>query len=180
MAIVKRKISELPEASAIDGTELVEVVQNGQNRRATTGQFGGGGGGGGIPEAPADNKTYGRKNEAWVEIEEGGADIESVKIVSTTDYTILLADVGKYLLFTNVGANVLTIPANADVALPVGADIALEQNNAGVVTISPAAGVTINVSNGFNLKTGGQYAVASLKQIATDTWTAFGNLEVQE
>lgn len=179
MAIVKRKISELPEASALDGTELVEVVQNGQNRRATTGQFGGGGGGG-IPEAPADNKTYGRKNEAWVEIEEGEVAIEPVKIVSATDYTLLLADVGKYLLFTNVGANVLTIPANADVALPVGTDIALEQNNTGVVTISPAAGVTINVSNGFNLKTGGQYAVASLKQIATDTWTAFGNLEVQE
>lgn len=46
MALQKRKISQLPPAGPITGSELVEVVQGGQNRRALASQFSGGGGGG--------------------------------------------------------------------------------------------------------------------------------------
>jgi hypothetical protein len=44
------KISQLPDAEAITGTEYVAIVQNGQTRKATASSLGGGGGGG----APTD------------------------------------------------------------------------------------------------------------------------------
>lgn len=159
-----------------------------------------GGGGGGIPEAPSDGKVYIRKDAQWFELEAGanitfdestagiikieasGAApiLEPVKAISGASYTLVLADAGKYLTFTSASPATATIPANSDVAFPIGTDIAIEQSDIGQVSIAAATGVTINTSYGFNLKTGGQYAVVSLKKTGTDTWTAFGNLEVQE
>lgn len=158
------------------------------------------GDGGGIPEAPVDGKHYIRKDAQWFELEAGtnvtfdestagvikieasGAVpvLEPVKAVSDAAYTPVLADAGKYLTFTSPSPVTVTVPANSDVAFPIGTDIAIEQSDIGQVSVVAATGVTINTAYGFNLKTGGQYAVASLKKTGTDTWTAFGNLEVQE
>lgn len=157
------------------------------------------GDGGGIPEAPIDGKHYIRKDAQWFELEAGtnvtfdesaagvikieasGAVpiLEPVRAISDAAYTPVLADAGKYLTFTSASPATATIPANSDVAFPIGTDIAIEQSDIGQVSIAAATGVTINTSYGFNLKTGGQYAVVSLKKTGTDTWTAFGNLEVQ-
>lgn len=50
------------------GWELVQIFEVKQDRRRAIyarGLGGGGGTGGGIPEAPLDDKTYGRMNAAW-------------------------------------------------------------------------------------------------------------------
>lgn len=94
---------------------------------------------------------------------------------SGTSYTAVLADANSYIQFTNGSAVTFTIPTNASEAFAVGAVIVIEQNGAGVVTIAPAGGVTLN-SRGALLNTAGQYAVAQVKKVATNTWTVIGDV----
>lgn len=156
--------------------------------------------GGGIAEAPEDDAHYVRKNAQWFKllagtnivfddsvegvltVEAGTAPpvVEPVKVVAAAAYTPVLTDAGKYLRFTSTGSSVLTVPANASEAFPIGTDIAVEQSNTGTVSLVADAGVTINVASGFGLKTGGQFGVISLKKVAVDEWVLFGNLEVLE
>ena len=92
-----------------------------------------------------------------------------------TAYTAVLGNAGGYIQFTNAAAVAFTIPANASVAFAIGTVITVEQNGAGVVTLTPDAGVTLR-SRGSLLATGGQYAVAQVKKVATDTWTVIGDV----
>ena len=132
----------------------------------------GGGGGGGLPEAPVDGKLYGRQDGDWTLVETTQA-----VVPVTASRTLGLPDAGAYLLVDSLADLTITVPAESGVDFPVGTDIALEQHGAGAITLGVESGVTINVAAGFELKTGGQYAVASLKKVAADTWTLFGNLE---
>lgn len=92
-----------------------------------------------------------------------------------TTYTFVLTDDGKLVTCDNASAITVTVPLNASVAFGIGTQINIMQLGAGQVTISPTSGVTIR-SSGSKLKTYGQYAVATLVKIATDTWVAVGNL----
>lgn len=94
---------------------------------------------------------------------------------TTTAYTLVLGDAGKYVTLSNASAVTLTVPTNATVAFDVGTVVNLVQLGAGQVTIAGAVGVTVN-SQGSKLKLSGQYAVASLLKTATNTWVALGNL----
>lgn len=101
-------------------------------------------------------------------------------VPATASRTLGLLDSGAYLLVDSLTDLTITVPAESGVDFPVGTDIALEQHGAGAIALGVESGVTINVAAGFELKTGGQYAVVSLKKVAADTWTLFGNLEVLE
>lgn len=68
----------------------------------------------------------------------------------------------------------VTIPLNATVAYPVGSSIDILQTGAGQVTIAAAAGVTINATPGFKLRT--QWSSATLMKRATNTWVIVGDL----
>jgi hypothetical protein len=94
---------------------------------------------------------------------------------TTTAYTLVLGDAGKYVTLSNAAGITLTIPTNASVAFDVGTVVNVVQLGAGQVTIAGAGGVTVN-SEGSKLKLKGQYAVASLLKTATNTWVALGNL----
>ena len=92
-----------------------------------------------------------------------------------TTYTAVLADDGKLVTCSNASAITFTVPLNSSVAFGIGTQINIMQLGAGQVTISPTGGVTIR-SSGSKLKTYGQYAVATIVKIDTDTWVAVGNL----
>jgi hypothetical protein len=101
---------------------------------------------------------------------------------SGTSYTAVLGDAPAaqnymgYIQFTNAAAIAFTIPPNASVAFPIGTTIAVEQTTAaGIVTLTPGGGVTLN-SRGALLATAGQYAVAQVKKVATNTWTVIGDV----
>ena len=94
---------------------------------------------------------------------------------TTTAYTLVLGDAGKYVTLSNAASITLTIPTNATVGFDVGTVVNVVQLGAGQVTIAGAGGVTVN-SEGSKLKLKGQYAVASLLKTATNTWVALGNL----
>lgn len=95
-------------------------------------------------------------------------------IQSGTAYTLVLADAGKRVGMSNAAANVLTVPPNSSVALPVDTIIFVSQGGAGATTIAPGSGVTINTAEG--LKVGGQHKMVSLIKTAADTWLAVGTV----
>lgn len=92
-----------------------------------------------------------------------------------TSYTAVLADANTYIRFSNAGAITFTIPPNSSVAFPIGTVIEMEQAGAGALSVAAGAGVTIN-SRSSDLTLAGQYAVAFVKKVATDTWTMNGDL----
>lgn len=99
----------------------------------------------------------------------------TIEAVTGTAYTLDASDVWRHLRFTNAAAVALTVPANATVSIPIGARIRCTQAGAGVVTLTPAAGVTLR-SRGAALASAGQFAVFEIEKVATDEWDCLGDL----
>lgn len=95
--------------------------------------------------------------------------------IYTGNHTLVLANEGRVVEMDVAGANTLTVPPNSSVAFPVGTVLEVHQYGAGQTTITPGSGVTLR-SHGGALKTAAQYAVASLRQRATDEWVVAGDL----
>ena len=92
---------------------------------------------------------------------------------STTSYTLLRQDSGKFLNINSVSATTVTVPTG----LPTGFTVSLCQLNTGQVTISGAVGVTIN-NRQTHTKTAGQHAVVSLVGTSLDTYVFVGDTAV--
>lgn len=82
-----------------------------------------------------------------------------------TTYTLVLTDAGKTVTLSNASPVTVTIPTNASVAYETGTCIYLTNKGAGVVTVSPTGGVTLN--NAVPLS---QHSSAYIQKLATDTW----------
>lgn len=96
--------------------------------------------------------------------------------ISATSYTLQETDAGQYLQFTAATPVAVTVPPASSVAFTLGAVIVIEQYGAGSVTIGASSPVVLNGRNG--LTTGGQYAVAQIKNGSAgspDTWTILGD-----
>jgi hypothetical protein len=93
----------------------------------------------------------------------------------TTAYQLVLSDGGKVVEMSDAGALVLTVPANATVAFPIGSVVEVARMGAGAVTVAAAGGVTIR-SRGGLLAIGNQYGSVSLRTRATDEWVLTGDL----
>lgn len=91
-----------------------------------------------------------------------------------TTYTLALADLGKLVTLSNVGAITLTVDTAANVAFAVGAEILIAQIGAGQVTVAGAGGVTVNATPGLKLRA--QYSYGCLVKRATNTWDLSGDL----
>ena len=107
-------------------------------------------------------------------------DLVNTKVVGInaqtgTTYTLVLTDAGKLVRCNNANAITLTVPKNSSVAFPTGAVISIEQQGAGVVTVTPVdTDVTINAFGGR--KTGGQYAAVQIVKVDTNVWTLYGGV----
>jgi hypothetical protein len=95
----------------------------------------------------------------------------------TASYTFVVADVGVEQVYNSASSGTFTLPANTSQAIAIGLSIPLRQSGAGPLTIAPAAGVTL-VSRGSAFRLSGQYAVAEVRKIATDTWILYGDIAV--
>lgn len=91
-----------------------------------------------------------------------------------TTYTFALTDSATLVTFDNGASITATIPTNSAVAFPTGTQINFMQLGAGQVTPS-GAGVTV-YAQGSKTKTFGQYSIATLVKIATNTWVLCGNI----
>ena len=110
------------------------------------------------------NATNGRLE--WGTPASGGA--SGVNTQTGTAYTFVLGDDGFTVIGSNSGAIAFTIPANADVAFPIGAKVAYTQGDVGQVTISGDTGVTVHDANGNT--TGTQWDGGVAEKIGTDEW----------
>jgi hypothetical protein len=120
-----------------------------------------------LSEAANDGSSYARRSIAWIDI--GG----NVNTQSGTSFTLALTDSGDTILASNAGAITVTVPLNATVAFPVGTRIEIEQTGAGIVTVAPAGGVTLN---GPSLSTTAQFGKLLLLKTATNTWSVYNSV----
>lgn len=126
--------------------------------------------------AVADGGT-GASDAAGARANLGAASATVAINAQTAAYTLVLADAGKAVEVNAAGAVTVTVPTNATAAFPIGSVVEVAQIGAGQVTLAGATGVTLQ-SRGGALKTAGQFAVASLRKRATDTWIVAGDVVV--
>ena len=88
---------------------------------------------------------------------------------ANTSITPVIGDANAMIRTTAGTAVTVTIPNNASVAFPVNTLLFLQQAGAGLLTVAPGGGVTIN-SLFSVLTTSGQYSQVTLHKIATDEW----------
>jgi hypothetical protein len=98
----------------------------------------------------------------------------TTRAVPGTSDTLVLADAGKLIEFSNTSATTVTVPLNSSVAYPVGTQINLLQINTGQVTVAATGGVTINANPGLKLRA--QWAFATLIKRAENTWVLVGDI----
>lgn len=171
-------ISGLAALTASDVAEIVvyDVFSVGDTvSKANGGAFGGAT----LVIDTTNNRVGVNKASPSYELEVGGEAVATQGIPfiteSTTARTLALTDTGNYIRCTNSSATTVTIPPNSSVAFPTGAEIILFQAGTGQVTIAAGGGVTLNSKSG-NLKISAQYAAATCKKVATDTWDVIGDL----
>lgn len=92
---------------------------------------------------------------------------------TTTSYTLVLGDDGKYLRINDATVSQVIVPLNSSVAFPVGAQIRINQAGAGPVSITPVSGVTVNSPG--SPRTKNQYDSYILTKVATNTWDLSGD-----
>lgn len=86
--------------------------------------------------------------------------------------TLSIHDMGKPIRAT--AACDITVPPNADVAFPRETLFEIATSTASVVQLVAGSGVSINPSG--TLKLDGQYAVAYLRKVGTDSWILSGKI----
>ena len=91
----------------------------------------------------------------------------TIRTVTGTSDTLLLADQGGAVSYSNAASTTSTIPPNSSVAYAVGTKIVLINLGAGVVTVTAGVGVTINGSP----LTLAQNAGGTCIKTATNTWS---------
>lgn len=104
-----------------------------------------------------------------------GAELVQVAASGVVDSTTLTLDQSyKVIELDAATAKTITIPTNANVAIPVNTLIYVYQMGAGQITIVPDTGVTLRSSNS-EYKTLGQYSVITLRKRATNEWVMWGD-----
>ena len=96
-------------------------------------------------------------------------------IQKTASYTLsALTERDSLIEVASSSATTVTIPTDANLALPVGTSIDVLQTSTGQVTIAGAAGVTVNATPGLKLRT--TWSSATLFKRAANTWVVYGDL----
>ena len=101
----------------------------------------------------------------------GGSSTLGIVTVATTTYTLLLADVGKKILFTSATAVTVTIPTNVVAAIPIGSKTLFQQVGNGVLSFVTTGLTVVTASPLYTVK--GQ-TVEWIKD-AINTWSIEGN-----
>ena len=105
----------------------------------------------------------------------GSAELTNLTVATaiTDTYTLVLADAHKVIPLNKATAFTVTVPPNSSVAFTIGDQVNLLQTGAGQITVAGGSGVTVNPT--AKLKLNGQYAIATLIKIDTNSWVLVGN-----
>lgn len=89
-------------------------------------------------------------------------------------YTPVLADEGKLIELSHSSAITVTLPADADLAFPVGGAVDFVVTGTGLATFAPGAGATVHASPTATARA--QYSKVTAIKRAADTWLVAGDL----
>ena len=92
----------------------------------------------------------------------------------TSSYTIVLSDKDKVVEMNIGSANTITVSPDSTSDFPIGTQIDILQVGSGQTTVVAGSGVTINATPGLKLRT--QWAGATLRKRAANTWVLVGDL----
>lgn len=181
------RISELTDAAALTGAELLEVTQGGNSRKTTAAAIAAL-----VANEQIDDRvaallvagsgvtiTYDDgANTLTIAATGGGGSSTTVAVVNDTGTALTLATshAGKMVRQSNASAITSTIPTNAADAIPVESVISLRQVGAGQITVTPAGGVTLNTPSGMQAKTRAQGSSVMLHKVGTNEWDLTGDL----
>ncbi len=93
-------------------------------------------------------------------------------------YTFAAGDAGKHLYSTNSGAQTVTVPTNASVALPVGTAVTIVNNGTTAITFTTTGTTVYKAGTSAAWASGGTLAIrgmATWLKVATDTWFVSGS-----
>ena len=93
------------------------------------------------------------------------------QVVFTSNATLALTDAGKHYFSSN-SANVITVPNNTTVSFSIGTAISIIQQGTANLTVTPGSGVTMYLAGNStsSSRTVGNYGMATLMKVGTDTW----------
>ena len=97
----------------------------------------------------------------------------NIDTISSTTYTLELADNGGFMVCQASGNMAVTVPPNSSIAFPIGTEISFLLYTAYELSFSSGSGVTIIAGNSYDTVTT-QYNVCTLKKISTDLWVLIG------
>ncbi|MBR2086186.1 MAG: collagen-like protein [Oscillospiraceae bacterium] len=103
------------------------------------------------------------------------AEASSAIVTQSASFTLALSNAGKFINADSASDITITIPAEANVAFPIGTEIEIMAGGTGVVSFAGATGVTVNSLDALT-SIAGQYGVACLKKLSADTWLLAGTL----
>lgn len=95
--------------------------------------------------------------------------------IHSASYTLTAADMGIEQVYTGTTAGTFTVPSDTTASISAGRSAPLHQAGTGQLTIAGASGVTV-VARGGALKMAGQYAVAELRKIGSNSWLLYGDI----
>lgn len=124
------KISAMPSAVALDGTELLPIIQAGVNKKATAGLFGQQ-----FAALQVSNLLFGLQSPN----------------VQNANYTLAFSDIAGIIEHNdNTSSYTWTIPPSSSVSWPTTytPHIKFLNNSAQIITIAPGAGVTLTRADG--------------------------------
>lgn len=93
---------------------------------------------------------------------------------NTTGKALALTDANTIQDCSNSSAQLIAIPSNSSVNLPVNTVVQIEQNGTGIVSVTGATGVTVNGVSAGTVSTGGQFSAIYLRQESINVWYAEG------
>jgi len=97
----------------------------------------------------------------------------SISTMNLTSYTLQATDEYHVIRCTNANDVTVTVPPNADEAIPLGYTVHLHYEGTGTLTVAEGTGVTVNSS--VSLLTAAQYSAFSLIKVDTDQWMLVGD-----
>lgn len=105
----------------------------------------------------------------------GGGDAGLTVWERTSDFVISSSSVGIYYRIAWSSDVTVTVPPDADAAIPIGSTVTFIQADLGGVVIAAGTGVTINSADGFT-KTRTQYSAMTITKVGANEWDLYGDL----
>jgi len=103
----------------------------------------------------------------------GNVKMNTTILASTGNMTLALSNANTLIRSNTTANRIFTIPTNSAVAFPIGTQIQFLRYHANSVTITPAAGVTLNGTSSSR-QIASQYQVVAILKVETNAWVAIG------